>query len=97
MARAVSESALRLGAYAMHAVQCDWRARMGDSRSMTIDIRVVTWVTPMTKQYNRPAEFLSGSVQKAPFAGLQIIGIYTALRAIGIEGVGTLAFGDSEE
>lgn len=64
---------------------------------MTIDVKVVTWVTPMIKQYNCPAEFLSGSVQEAPFAGLQITDIHTAPRAIGIEGVGTLAFGDSEE
>lgn len=94
MARAVSESARHLGRYALEAFRRDWQARTGDPRPVTLEVRMVTWVTPLLKAYNRPEAQLAGLLERPVVAGLRISGIYTAPRAVGIEGVGTLAFED---
>lgn len=93
MARAVSESARRLGRFAADRFERDWRERTGDQRPLSLDIEMVTWVTPLLKAYNRPDAQLAKVTTAPPFAGLRIGGIYTSPRAVGIEGVGTLAFG----
>ena len=93
MARAVSESAHRLGRFAASRFERDWRERTGDQRPLSLDIEMVTWVTPLLKAYNRPDAQLAKVTTAPPFAGLRISGIYTSPRAVGIEGVGTLAFG----
>jgi hypothetical protein len=93
MARAVSESARQLGRFAAAHFERDWRARTGDRRPLPLDIAMVTWVTPLLKAYNRPDAQLARVTAAPPFAGLRISGIYTSPRAVGIEGVGTLAFG----
>jgi hypothetical protein len=92
MARAVSESARHLGRFALEAFRRDWHDRTGDRRPVTLDVEMVTWVTPLLKAYNRPDEQLARVVERPAFAGLRITGIYTAPKAVGIEGVGTLAF-----
>ena len=93
MARAVSESARQLGRFAATRFERDWRDRTGDRRPLPLDIAMVTWVTPLLKAYNRPDAQLAKVTIAPPFAGLRISGIYTSPRAVGIEGVGTLAFG----
>jgi hypothetical protein len=93
MARAVSESARQLGRFAATRFERDWRDRTGDRRPLPLDIAMVTWVTPLLKAYNRPDAQLARVTEAPPFAGLRISGIYTSPRAVGIEGVGTLAFG----
>jgi hypothetical protein len=95
MARAVSESARQLGRFAASRFERDWRDRTGDHRPLTLDVEVVTWVTPLLKAYNRPDDYLARVTTAPSFAGLRISGIYTAPRAVGIEGVGTLAFDGS--
>jgi hypothetical protein len=92
MARAVSESARQLGRFAAARFERDWRASIGDSRPLPLEIEMVTWVTPLLKAYNRPEAQLAKVTSAPPFAGLRITGIYTSPRAVGIEGVGTLAF-----
>jgi hypothetical protein len=93
MARAVSESARQLGRFAATRFERDWRARTGDQRPLPLAVEMVTWVTPLLKAYNQPDAQLARVTEAPPFAGLRIAGIYTSPRAIGIEGVGTLAFG----
>lgn len=92
MARAVSESARQLGRFAAARFERDWRARAGDRRGLALEVEMVTWVTPLLKAYNRPDAQLARVTTAPPFAGLRITGVYTAPRAVGIEGVGTLAF-----
>jgi hypothetical protein len=92
MARAVSESARHLGRFAADAFQRDTLAPAGDRRPVTLAVEMVMWVTPLLKAYNRPEEALARVVERPPFAGLRITGIYTAPRAVGIEEIGTLGF-----
>lgn len=92
MARAVSDSARQLARFAVHAFEREWRAGSDDTRPLEASITVATWVTPLLKQYNRPDEQLTGVLEIPPFAGLRITGIYTAPKAIGVDGVGVLAF-----
>jgi hypothetical protein len=92
MARAVSESARQLGKFAAASFERDWRARTHDRRGLALAIEMVTWVTPLLKAYNQPDAQLAKVTETPPRAGLRITGIYTSPRAVGIEGVGILAF-----
>ena len=96
MARAASDSAQHLGRFAAAAFQRDWYASTGDSRPVIVGVSTVTWVTPLIKQYNRPDEQLAGLLEAPVVAGLRITGIYTAPRAIGVEGIGILAFDERD-
>jgi hypothetical protein len=95
MARAASESARHLGRFAAEAFRRDRQAV--DPRPVTVAVELVTWVTPLLKAYNQPEAQLAPLLETPPFAGLRITGIYTAPRAVGIEGVGVLAFEDAAE
>lgn len=92
MARAASESAERLGRYALEQFRDVWRYRQGDERRIELTVERVTWVTPFMKVYNRPEQQLDRLLEGPVVAGLRITGIYTAPRAVGIDGVGVLAF-----
>jgi hypothetical protein len=92
MAWATSESAQRLGRYALEQFRGSWHRRPGDERAIDLTVERVTWVTPFLKVYNRPDEQLARMLEGPIVAGLRITGIYTAPRAVGIEGVGVLAF-----
>jgi hypothetical protein len=92
MARAASESAQRLGRYALEQFRAAWRHRQNDERPVELTVENVTWATPLLKVYNRPEEHLARVLEGPIVAGLRITGIYTAPRAVGIEGVGVLAF-----
>lgn len=96
MARAATDSSRTLGRFAVNAFEREMRAA-GEQRPVDASIAVATWVTPLLKQYNRPEEHLVGELESPPFAGLRISGVYTAPRAIGIDGVGILAFEDRAE
>lgn len=97
MARAVCDSAHRLGTFAASAWQRAWQVRTGDDRSVNLKVEVVTWVTPLNKHYNQTAQQLASMFEGEPFAGLSITGLYTAPRAIGIDGVGILAFCEPDD
>jgi hypothetical protein len=60
-------------------------------RPVTIDVRVVAWVTPLLKGYNRAAESLEHRCGIVPFAGVTIASLQLDPPAIGIAGVGLLA------
>ena len=53
---------------------------------------MVAWVTPLIKGYNRPQEHLQRWFGIDPFAGLNITSVHLDPPAIGIEGLGVVAF-----
>jgi hypothetical protein len=92
MSQAVSESGLLASTAAAEAFVAGWRARSGDIRPVRIDVRVVSWVTPLIKGYNRPHAHLERLFGITPFAGLNIDHLQIDPPGIGIEGVGVIAF-----
>jgi hypothetical protein len=97
MSQAVGESALVIGEAAMHAGIARHRARTGDDRSISARVSVVAWVTPLIKEYNRPREHLWQTFQLRPFAGIDLTAVFLDPPAIGVAGVGTLAFAPAED
>ncbi len=94
MSQAVSESALIVGRAAVGRFAERHRARTGDTRPVEDDVRVVAWVTPLIKGYNRPQEHLRRWFGIVPFAGLNVTSVHLNPPAIGIEGLGVVAFAD---
>lgn len=92
MSQAVSESALIVGRAAMAGFRARYRLETGDSRPMRERIEVVAWVTPLIKGYNRPQEHLRRLFGVVPFAGLNVTSLHLDPPAIGIEGLGIVAF-----
>jgi hypothetical protein len=92
MSQAVSESALVLGKAAIATTVERYREETGDPRPVEVDVRVVTWVTPLIKGYNRPHEHLMRWFGITPFAGLNVTGVHLDPPAIGIEGLGVVGF-----
>jgi hypothetical protein len=70
------------------------RERGGDARPIRSDVRVVAWVTPLIKGYNRPREAMARWFGIRPFAGLTVTSIHLDPPAIGIEGLGVVRFPD---
>ncbi|MBA2470165.1 MAG: hypothetical protein H0V37_12235, partial [Chloroflexia bacterium] len=68
------------------------RFRTGDTRPVGQDVRVVAWVTPLIKGYNRPHEHLHRWFGIVPFAGLNVTSVHLDPPALGIEGLGVVAF-----
>lgn len=97
MSQAVSESALVVGRAAMADFRFRYRRQSGDSRPMRERIEVVAWVTPLIKGYNRPQEHLQRLFGVTPFAGLNVTSVHLDPPAIGIEGVGVVAFAGQDE
>ncbi len=91
MARAVADSVPHLGRFALQVFEQE--RPPGGVEVSGLDCRMVTLFTPLIKAYNQPERQIAGLVESAPFAGLRITGLYTEPNAIGIEGVGVLAFG----
>ena len=60
-----------------------------------IDVRVVAWVTPLLKGYNRPAERLAARTGIVPLAGLTITAVALDPPAIGIAGLGLVEVGEA--
>jgi hypothetical protein len=92
MSQAVSESAIIVGAAAVERFIARYRARTGDTRPIEADVRVVAWVTPLIKGYNRPQESLNRWFGITPFAGLNVTSVHLDPPALGIEGLGIVEF-----
>ncbi len=92
MSHAVSESALVVGRSAVEDFVRRHRARSGDERKIAVDVRVLTWVTPLIKGYNRPVEYMRRTIGVTPFAGLTVTSVHLDPAAIGIEGLGVVVF-----
>jgi hypothetical protein len=96
MSTAVGESALAIGQAAMGESIARYRARTGDTRPIGARVSVVGFVTPIIKVYNHPYEHLREAFGLRPFAGIDIMGVCLDPPAIGVAGVGTLAFAASD-
>jgi hypothetical protein len=92
MSQAVSESALAVGHAAAENFLRRHRAQTGDQRPIAVAVNVVAWVTPMIKGYNRPHDHLKQQFNLQPFAGINVTSLHLEPRAIGVEGVGVVAF-----
>jgi hypothetical protein len=92
MSHAVSESALVVGRAAVEDFLRRHRSDTGDDRRIDVDVRVVTWVTPLIKGYNRPVEYMRRTIGVTPFAGLTVTSVHLDPAAIGIEGLGIVVF-----
>ncbi len=97
MSTAVGESALAIG----DAVMRDWivrhRARTGDDRPISAKVSMVAFVTPLIKVYNHPYDHLRQAFGLRPFAGIDVTGVCLDPPAIGVAGVGTVAFAAGED
>lgn len=92
MSQAVSDSALVVCQSALESFIADYRLRTGDDRPISGEVQVVSWVTPLIKGYNRPHEHLRRWFGITPFAGLNVTAVLVDPPAIGIEGLGLVAF-----
>jgi len=92
MSQAVSESALIVGEAAAGRFVARYRFRTGDTRHVEQDVQVVAWVTPLIKGYNRPQEHLNRWFGISPFAGLNVTSVHLDPPALGIDGLGVVAF-----
>jgi hypothetical protein len=95
MSQAISESAIVVGDAALREAIAAYRARTGDARPISTRVSVVAWVTPLIKGYNRPQEHLWRTCGLRPFAGVDVSAVYLDPPAIGVAGLGTLAFASS--
>jgi hypothetical protein len=93
MSHAVSDSGLIVGKAAAEAFIERYQAGTGDRRPVEVLVEVVAWVTPLIKGYNRPQEHLQRLFGVTPFAGLNVTSVQIEPPAIGIDGLGVLAFG----
>lgn len=96
MSTAVGESALAIGDAAMRDWIAKHRAGAGDARPISSRVSVVAFVTPLIKAYNRPYDHLWQTLRLRPFAGLDVTGLCLDPPAIGVAGVGTVAFAGDE-
>jgi hypothetical protein len=92
MSQAVGESALVVGRTAAEDYIRRHRAETGDLRPIAVEVTVVAWVTPIIKGYNRPHDHLRRHFNLQPFAGINVTSLHLEPRAIGVEGVGVVAF-----
>lgn len=92
MSQAVSESALVVVQTELDAWIDQLRTRTGETREIVGDVRVVSWVTPLIKGYNGPHEHLRKWFGITPFAGLNVTSVQVDPPALGIEGLGLVAF-----
>jgi hypothetical protein len=95
MSQAVGESAIQVGEAAMKSAIARYRASTSDTRPITTRVSVVAWVTPLIKGYNRAYEHLWEAFHVRPFAGINLSAVHLSPQAVGVEGVGTLAFAAS--
>jgi hypothetical protein len=92
MSTAVGRSALAIGEAAMRDWIAQHRARTGDARPISARVSVIAFVTPLIKVYNHPYDHLQQAFGVRPFAGLDVTGVCLNPPAIGVAGVGALAF-----
>src|SRR3954462_306492 len=92
MSQAVGESAIAIGEAAINDWLTGYRERSGDERPVNVSVRVVAWVTPLIKGYNRPQEHLWQTFGLRPFAGIDLCSVHLDPQAIGVSAVGTFQF-----
>lgn len=92
MSTAVGESALSIGEAAMRDWIARHRTRTGDDRPISTGVAMAAFVTPLIKVYNHPYDHLWHAFRLRPFAGLDVTGVCLDPPAIGVAGVGTVAF-----
>jgi len=92
MSLAVGDSAVVVGCAAIRDFVRRHRHTTGDDRPIAERVAVVGWVTPLIKGYNAPQARLERAFGLRPFAGINITGVHLHPPAIGVDGVGTLAF-----
>jgi hypothetical protein len=92
MSTAVGESALAVGEAAMREWFAQRRTRAGDDRRVMSRVSVVAFVTPLIKVYNHPYDHLWQAFRLRPFAGLDVTGVCLEPPAIGVAGIGAVAF-----
>jgi hypothetical protein len=92
MAHAITESAPRFCQAALDTAIARHRARTADARPIACRVEVVTWVTPLIKRYNGPREHLRARFGLDLFAGLDVTSVHLDPSALGIDGVGIVAF-----
>lgn len=92
MAHAATESAPAFCQDALDAAIAAHRAATGDARSFSTRVDVVSWVTPMMKIYNDPHGHLQRTFGIRPFAGVRVSSVHLDPPAIGVEGLGVVAF-----
>jgi hypothetical protein len=92
MAQAITETAPEV-CHAVVRELLDGLPEAAGRSDVEIDVRVVAWVTPLLKGYNRPAERLAERTGIVPFAGLTITAIELDPPAIGIAGLGLVEVG----
>ncbi|HEU0164628.1 MAG TPA: hypothetical protein VFQ54_06240 [Thermomicrobiales bacterium] len=92
MSQAVSDSALIVGKTAIANRVARYRRETGDERPVEEIVEVVAWVTPLIKGYNRPHEHLQRWFGVTPFAGINVTSVHLEPSAIGVEGIGIVAF-----
>ena len=92
MSQAVSDSALIVGKAAIRSFVARYRAATGDERPVADSVAVVAWVTPLIKGYNHPQAQLQRWFGITPFAGLTVTSVHLDPPALGIEGLGIVAF-----
>jgi hypothetical protein len=97
MSRAVGESALVIGEAALRDCVARHRARTGDDRQIAARVSDVAFVTPLIKVYNNPYEHLWQAFGLRPFAGIDVTSVCLDPPAIGVAGVGTLAFASTRD
>ena len=93
MAQAITETAPEV-CHAVIREILDGLPEEAGSGDVEIDVRVVAWVTPLLKGYNRPAERLAERTGIVPMAGLTITAIELDPPAIGIAGLGLVEVGE---
>lgn len=92
MAQAITETAPEV-CHAVIREILDGLPEAAGLDDVEIDVRVVAWVTPLLKGYNRPAERLAERTGIVPLAGLTITAIQLDPPAIGIAGLGLVEVG----
>jgi hypothetical protein len=88
MATAITETAPQFCRAASQSI-CD---RLGASAAVSIHAEVVAWVTPLIKTYNRSQDILRSRFNITPFAGIALTSLQADPPAVGIEGLGVMAF-----
>ncbi|MBA3336813.1 MAG: hypothetical protein H0T49_04570 [Chloroflexia bacterium] len=96
MSQAVSDSALVVGRAAIADFIRRHREATGDPRPIDARVDVVAWVTPIIKGYNDPHAHLWRTFGLRPFAGINVTGVQLDPPALGIEGLGIIAFRTDE-
>jgi hypothetical protein len=91
MATAITETAPLFCRCAVEAI-CAVMTETIAGRHIEIDIKVVSWVTPIIKSYNRSDEVLRERFGINPFAGVSLTCVQLEPPAIGIDGLGVMGF-----